>query len=380
MKKIVIAPDSFKGTLSAIEICNIIKKEITNIFPQCKVISVPIADGGEGTVESFIMSVNGERIYTEVTGPYFEKIQSYYGLIDNGKTAIIEMAAAAGLPLVNGRENPSKTTTYGVGELILHAAQSGVEKIIIGLGGSSTNDGGCGLAAALGVKFLNKKGESFIPVGETLGEIAEIYSTNINKKLSGIKMFAMCDVTNPLYGPKGAAYIFGPQKGADEEMVKILDENLRLYGSLLEKIPGKENITTLPGAGAAGGLGAGLNGLLDIPLVSGIDMILDTIHFDELIENADLIITGEGKIDGQSLGGKAIFGVSKYAKSKNIPLCVITGDALDSQLEKAYELGISGIFPTNRQALPFTGDKQVSEDNLRYTIRNILTLLRDVKN
>jgi len=380
MKKIVIAPDSFKGTLSAIEICNIINQEIEKVFPKCQVISTPIADGGEGTVESFIMSVNGEKVFTQVTGPYFEKIKSYYGLIDNGKTAIVEMAAAAGLPLVSGRENPSKTTTYGVGELILHAVKSGVEKIIIGLGGSSTNDGGCGLAAALGVRFLNKKGEDFIPVGETLKEIDKIDITNINKELTGIKMSAMCDVTNPLYGPKGAAYIFGPQKGADQEMVEVLDENLKNYGDLLEKIPGKEKISTLPGAGAAGGLGAGLNGLLNVPLVSGIDMILETIHFDEIIESADLIITGEGKIDGQSLGGKAIFGVSKYAKSKNVPLCVITGDALDKELEDAYDLGISGIFPTNRQALPFTGEKQVSADNLRYTIRNILTLLRDVKN
>ena len=289
------------------------------------------------------------------------------------------MAAAAGLPMVSGRENPLKTTTYGVGELILHAVMSGAQKIIIGLGGSCTNDGGCGLAAALGVKFLNKDKESFIPVGESLGEILYIDSSNLNKQLKDIKMFAMCDVTNPLYGPQGAAYIFGPQKGANEEIVKVLDENLKKYGDLLEKIPGKEEVSSLPGAGAAGGLGAGLNALLNVSLVSGIDMILDSIHFDDMIENSDLIITGEGQIDGQSLGGKAIFGISKYAKAKDIPLCVVTGQALDNQLDEAHDLGISGIFTINRKALPFSESKYLSEDNLRYTIRNILYFAKTIR-
>lgn len=379
MKKIIIAPDSFKGTLSSIDICNIINEEIISIFPQCEVVSVPIADGGEGTVDSYLLAVDGEKIFTEVTGPYFEKINSYYALIDNGKTAIVEMAAAAGLPMVSGRENPLKTTTYGVGELILHAVKSGAQRIIIGLGGSCTNDGGCGLAAALGVKFLNKDKESFIPVGETLGEILYIDSSNLNEQLKNIKMFAMCDVTNPLYGPQGAAYIFAPQKGANEEIVKILDENLKKYGDLLEKLPGKEEVSSLPGAGAAGGLGAGLNALLNVSLVSGIDMILDSIHFDDMIENSDLIITGEGQIDGQSLGGKAIFGISKYAKAKNIPLCVITGQALDNQLDEAHDLGISGIFTINRKALPFSESKYLSEDNLRYTIRNILYFAKSIR-
>lgn len=379
MKKIIIAPDSFKGTLSAMEICNVVNEEILKIFPHCQVKSVPIADGGEGTVDSFLMSVEGEKISTEVTGPYFEKIKAHYGLIDNGKTAIVEMAAAAGLPMVSGRENPLKTTTYGVGELILQAVNSGAQRIIIGLGGSCTNDGGCGLAAALGVKFLDKNNQSFIPVGETLGEITTIDTSQVDERLSTIEMSAMCDVTNPLYGPQGAAYIFGPQKGADEEMVKILDENLKKYGDLLEKVPGKEEVSTLPGAGAAGGLGAGLNALLNISLVSGIEMILESIHFDEMIEGSDMIITGEGQIDGQSLGGKAIFGISKYAKEKDIPLCVITGQALDNQLEKAQELGISGIFTINRKALPFSESQYHSEDNLRYTIRNILNFAKAIR-
>lgn len=380
MDKIVIVPDSYKGTLSAIKICEIIKTEIMEVFPKCRVISIPIADGGEGTVDSFLMSAKGEKIHIEVTGPYFEKINSYYGLIDNGNTAIIEMASAAGLPLVSGRENPTKTTTYGVGELILHAAKSGAKKIIIGLGGSATNDGGCGLLSALGVKFFNKNNESFIPVGGTLDEIVFIDTTEVDNNLQGVKIYAMCDVTNPLYGTKGAAYIFAPQKGAEEEMVVLLDKKLQAFGDLLEKFPGKEFAAGLPGAGAAGGLGAGLYALLDVPLVSGIDMILETIEFDKIIENADLIITGEGRIDGQSLEGKVIHGVSKYAKVKSIPLCVIVGQALDEQLSNTYDYGISGIFTINRKAVPFSESRHHTVENLRYTAKNIMTFIKDIKN
>lgn len=380
MKKIVVAPDSFKGTLSAIKICEIVSNEILKVFPKSQVIPIPIADGGEGTVDSFLLSVKGVKIYTEVTGPYFEKINSYYGLIDGGETAIIEMAAAAGLPMVSGKENPSKTTTYGVGELILHAAKSGAKKIIIGLGGSCTNDGGCGLLAALGVQFLNNKNESFIPVGGTLGEIVKIDTSHRNSSISDIKIYAMCDVTNPLYGSKGAAYTFAPQKGADDEMVKMLDNNLKSLGDLFEKIPGKEQVSKLSGAGAAGGIGAGLNAVLCVSLISGVEMILKTIKFNNIIEDADLIITGEGQIDGQSLEGKVIYGIAKYAKEKNIPLCVIAGQAQDDQLGNAFDYGISGIFTINRKAIPFSESKHHVEDNLRYTVRNIMEFTKSVNN
>ncbi len=378
MKKIVIAPDSFKGTLSAIKICEIVSDEIIKIFPNCQVLSIPIADGGEGTVDSFLIAAGGEKIYTKVTGPYFEKIDSYYGLIDSGKTAIIEMAAAAGLPMVRGRENPSKTTTYGVGELILHAAKVGAKKIIIGLGGSATNDGGCGLLSALGIKFLNKDNESFVPIGQTLNEIAALDISQKDESLKNIEIYAMCDVTNPLYGPSGAAYIYGPQKGADKQMVKMLDKNLQIFGNLIEKIPGKENVTKLPGAGAAGGIGAGLNGILDMPLVSGIDLILKTINFDKIIEDADMIITGEGQIDGQSLEGKVIYGIARYAKKNEIPLCVITGQSIDKELDSASDYGISGIFTINRKAIPFSESKDHSEENLRYTAGNIMKFIKDI--
>lgn len=379
MNKILIAPDSFKGTLSSMDICEVVEEEILHIFPGCEVISVPIADGGEGTVDSFLTAVEGEKKEIRVSGPYFEKISSYYGLIDHGKTAIIEMAAAAGLPMVSGREDPSRTTTFGVGELIAHAAASGAEKIIIGLGGSCTNDGGCGLAAALGVKFYDNSHRSFIPTGENLGKIAQIDNSKAKELLSGIRMYAMCDVTNPLYGPNGAAAIFGPQKEATPEMVDLLDENLRVYGDLLDALPLDQKPSTLPGAGAAGGLGAGLYALLDVPLVSGIEMLLNTIHFEELLEGADLVITGEGQIDSQSLGGKAVFGVAKYAKLQGVPVCVLTGQALDDQLEGAYDQGISGIFTINRKAVPFSESKVHSKINLRHTIRNILHLLKDTQ-
>lgn len=379
MNKIVVAPDSFKGTLSSIKICNIVSDEIIKIFPKCNVVSIPIADGGEGTVDSFLRSTEGKKVYVEVTGPYFKKVHTYYGLIDNGNTAVIEMAAAAGLPMVAGCENPSLTTTYGVGELILHAIENGAKKIVIGLGGSCTNDGGCGLLAALGIKFFNKNNENFIPTGGTLGDIFDIDVTQKNEKLPGVKIYAMCDVTNPLYGPKGAAYIFAPQKGADKEMVMLLDKNLQVFGNMLEKVSGKNKVAMLPGAGAAGGLGAGLHALLDVPLVSGIDMILETIRFDKIIEGADLIITGEGQIDGQSLEGKVIHGVSKYSSAMSIPLCVIAGQSVDDQLGNAPSLGISGIFTINRKAAPLSESKEYAEENLRYTIRNIMHFVKDIK-
>ncbi len=255
MKKIILAPVSFKGTMSSIEICAVMQEEIAAVYPDCRVVSIPVADGGEGTVESFLQAVPGKRVTVTVKGPYFEDVKSFYGLIDKGKTAVIEMAAAAGLPMVGDNKNPYKTTTYGVGQLVRHAVESGADNIVVGIGGSATNDGGCGMAAALGVVFKNKAGEEFIPVGGTLDTIASIDPAPALKFFKGVRLSTMCDVDNPLYGENGAAYIFGPQKGATEEDVRILDAKLKAYGALIEKIPGKEDVCTLPGAGAAGGLG-----------------------------------------------------------------------------------------------------------------------------
>ena len=243
--KFILIPDSFKGTLSSAQICGIIKEKVDLHFPGAESVSVPVADGGEGSVDAFITAVGGTKVMVPVKGPYFEDIESYYGLIDNGNTAVIEMAAAAGLPMVEDRKNPKKTTTYGVGQLILAATESGVKKIIVGLGGSCTNDGGCGAAAAVGVKFYDKNGESFIPTG---GTVIDIQRIDLNQKatiLNQVEIVTMCDIDNPMYGPTGAAHVFAPQKGADEAMVLELDEDLEcpLYLLCSYRIPKPEHVT-----------------------------------------------------------------------------------------------------------------------------------------
>jgi len=225
--KIILAPDSYKGTMSSTEICEIMRNEIKAELTECEIMAVPIADGGEGTVDSFLYAAGGEKITLQISDPYFNEVESFYGLINNGKTAVIEMAAAAGLPMVGERKDPSITTTFGLGQLVLHALEHGAKDIVVGLGGSCTNDCGCGMAAALGVKFYNRAGKEFIPVGGTLDEVERIDVSSSRKKLDGVRLRAMCDVDNPLYGENGAAYVFAPQKGADEEMTQILDKKLR---------------------------------------------------------------------------------------------------------------------------------------------------------
>ncbi len=379
MKKVILAPDSFKGTMSSIEICSIMREEIKKAYPECRILSIPVADGGEGTVDSFLQAVPGRKVELKVSGPYFEDMTSFYGLIDEGKTAVIEMAACAGLPLVGDNKNPLLTTTYGVGQLVAHAIGQGAGNIVVGIGGSATNDGGCGMAAALGVKFYNKKGEEFVPVGGTLDEIDRIDPSGAAETLKGVRLRAMCDVDNPLYGENGAAYIFGPQKGADEETVLVLDGKLRHYGGVLETLPGKEGVCGLPGAGAAGGLGAGMRALLDAELVSGIDAVLDTVYFGSLLEECDLVFTGEGRIDGQSLRGKVVVGVARRARQKGVPVCAVVGDSLDDGLGPVYDEGVSAIFTINRLAIPFSEAKPRAKTDLRHTFRNILGLIQAVK-
>ncbi len=253
MKKIILAPDSFKGTMSAEEICDIMSAEIKAAYPNCQAIAFPVADGGEGTVGAMTRAAGGQIIKCAVKGPFGEDITSFYGRLESG-AAVIETAAAAGLPMVRGRENPMETTTFGVGQLIGRAISDGAKNILVGLGGSCTNDGGCGAAAALGVRFYDGSGRLFVPTGGTLKDIERIDISEASRLLDGVSVKLMCDVDNPLYGPKGAAYVFAPQKGADERTVEALDDGLRHLGRLLEDIcPG---ISRLEGGGAAGGMGA----------------------------------------------------------------------------------------------------------------------------
>lgn len=374
MNKAVLIPDSFKGTLSSIEICTIISDKIYKHFPHCHVVSIPVADGGEGSVDCFLSALGGEKIVETVSSPYFEDMESFYGLIND--TAVIEMAACAGLPLVEDRKNPSLTTTYGVGQLIMAAAKKRCKKIIVGLGGSSTNDGGCGAAAAVGVKFYDKKGNEFIPIGKTLIDIDRIDLSHKAKELDNIEIITMCDIDNPMYGPTGAAYIFGPQKGADEKMILELDKGLKNLCDVIERETGKD-LKDVPGSGAAGAMGAGMIAFFNSVLQMGIETVLDTVKFDEIIEDADMIFTGEGRIDSQSLRGKVVIGVGKRAKNKNIPVTVIAGGAANN-IDDAYDMGVTSIFTINRLPEDFEISRHKSKENLEATIDNILRLIKSV--
>ena len=371
MKKCVVVSDSFKGTVSSREICAIAQRVIPRHFPACEVVCIPVADGGEGTVDCFVQAMGAQRVEITVTNALGEKSAAAYARL--GELAIIEMAAAAGLPQVGERRCPGTATTYGVGELIAHAIDSGCRKILLGLGGSATNDGGCGCAAALGVRFYDADGQSFIPAGDTLGRIARIDTAKANERLRSVELTVMCDVTNPLYGPTGAAYIFGPQKGADAEKIKSLDAGLRHFGDVIRSQLGID-VSMMPGAGAAGGMGAGCVALLSGTMQSGIDAVLDVTGFDRQLEGADLVITGEGRIDSQSADGKVISGVARRTKEKGVPLIAIAGGIADSA-GAVYDIGVSAMFSTDRAALPVDMLGARSPGDYEATLSDIMSLI-----
>ena len=371
MKKCIVVSDSFKGTVSSREICEIAQRVIPRHFPSCEVVCIPVADGGEGTVDCFIQAMGAQRVEVTVTNALGEKSAAAYARI--GELAIIEMAAAAGLPQVGALRCPGTATTYGVGELIAHAAHSGCKRILLGLGGSATNDGGCGCAAALGVGFLDADGQSFVPVGDTLGRIARIDTAKADELLRSVEITVMCDVTNPLYGPTGAAYVFAPQKGADAEKVKSLDAGLRHFGDVIRSQLGID-VSRMPGAGAAGGMGAGCVALLGGMIQSGIDAVLDVTGFDRQLEGADLVITGEGRIDSQSADGKVVSGVARRTRAKGVPLIAIAGGIADSA-GAVYDIGVSAMFSTDRAALPVDMLGARSPGDYEATLSDIMSLI-----
>lgn len=373
MKKFLLIPDSYKGTMSSQEICRIMSEVIHQYIPEAEIISIPVADGGEGSVDSFLEAMPGEKVYAQVKGPYMEDMYSFYGVINNGKTAVIEMAACAGLPLVGEDKQPDKTTTYGVGELIAHALKRGCSEIILGIGGSATNDLGAGCAAALGIRFLRKDGTSFIPVGGTLGEVFRIDASRINPLLKKAKLLTMYDIDNPLYGEDGAAFVYAPQKGADAQMVRFLDQQLRLCSEIIKRDL-KKDIAQVPGAGAAGGMGGGMIAFLDSELKRGIDTVLDAVGFEKLLDGVDCVLTGEGKMDSQSLRGKVVIGVARRCKGKGIPVIAVVGD-IDHGIEQAYLEGVSAVFSTNQKAVPFNEAKKSCKADLKSTVTNIVRLI-----
>ena len=340
---ILAAPDSFKGSLTALEVAENIQKGIKNFDEKINVELLPMADGGEGTVQSLVDATDGEIIKKDVTGPLGKKVEAFYGILGDKKTAVIEMAAASGLPLVpKAKRNPLKTTTYGTGELIMSALKHGVEQIIVGIGGSATNDAGVGMAQALGAEILDENGKQVAFGGEHLDEIKEINLESLDSRIKETEILVACDVDNPLFGRNGAAYVYAPQKGADQYMVEQLDNNLRQFNEVVKEELNK-NINEIPGAGAAGGLGAGLVAFLDAELKAGIDIILELMNFEKKLEDIDLVITGEGMLDGQSINGKTPIGVARKAKEKEIAVVAIAG-TLGIGVKKVLDYGIDAYF------------------------------------
>lgn len=323
--KIVIAPDSFKESMTALEAADAIESGFKKVLPNAEYIKIPMADGGEGTVQSLVDATGGEVIQQQVTGPLGKPVNAFYGITGDGKTGIIEMAAASGLHLLKKEErNPLLTTTKGTGELILAALDANVEHLIIGLGGSATNDGGAGMAQALGVKLLNAQGVEINHGGGELKYLDTIDMTQIDDRINNIMIEVACDVDNPLTGRQGATAVFGPQKGATDSMVETLDDNLSHYAQIIMRDI-TEDVDQVAGAGAAGGLGAGLIAFSNAEIKRGVDIVIDAVNLEKAIQGACLVITGEGKIDIQTSSGKTPMGVAQVAKKYNIPVIGIAG-------------------------------------------------------
>jgi len=340
--KFVVAPDSFKGSISAIEAALAMEEGIKRVFVHSEIIRIPLADGGEGTVEALITTTNGKVIYNTVLDPLGREIESFFGILGNGKTAIIEMAAASGLPLLKPEErNPYITTTYGTGQLIKAALDSGCDEIIIGIGGSATNDGGAGMLQALGASLIDINGEELFFGGRSLKDLHTINLDNLDSRLNNTKVTVACDVDNPLCGERGASAVYGPQKGASPEMVKELDAALANFADKI-KIQMGIDVFNVSGAGAAGGLGAGILAFLKGKLKPGIELVLDAVDFDNKVKDADLILTGEGRIDGQTAYGKAPVGVAQVAQKYGVSVLAF-GGILGDSYEKVYEKGIDFV-------------------------------------
>lgn len=372
MAKYVLIPDSFKGTLSSEDICRIASEEILRLEPEAEICAIPVADGGEGTVDAFLAAVGGTRAEVPCTGPCGQEVMGFYGLLPDG-TAVVEMAAAAGLPLAGACRDPEKTTTYGVGQLMAHALSRGAKRLVLGLGGSATNDGGCGAAAALGAEFLDEEGRAFVPTGGTLTQIAHIRMKGLRETLAGAEVTVMCDIDNPLCGPAGAAAVFGPQKGADAAMVARMDAGLRHLAEMLEKDVGME-VLTLAGGGSAGGFGAGAAAFFGGQLRMGVDVVLDLTDFDRKCRGASLVITGEGHLDSQSLRGKTVVGVARRARALGVPAAALVGGC-ETALDAVYAEGVSGVFPIHPALCTWPQAAARTEEDLRFTMGNLLRFM-----
>ena len=371
--KIIIAPDSYKESLTAMEVATAIEAGFRQVMPTAEYIKLPMADGGEGTVQSLVDASNGSIIEHQVTGPLGEQVPAFFGIMGDGKTAVIEMAAASGLHLVSPNlRNPMLTTSYGTGELILAALDHGVDHIIVGIGGSATNDGGIGMAQALGVQLLDNKGQALGFGGQALAQLATIDISHIDPRLAHIKLEVACDVDNPLCGKKGASHIFGPQKGATPAMVAELDQHLAHYAAIIKRDLAID-VKDMAGAGAAGGMGAALLGLFNAQLRSGIEIVIDAVHLGDIIKDADLVITGEGRIDSQTIHGKTPIGVARTAKKYHKPVIGIAG-CLSQDCGVVYDHGIDAVFSVVPAAMSLEHAFNNAAVNVELTARNIAAI------
>ncbi|WP_318444178.1 glycerate kinase [Photobacterium leiognathi] len=371
--KIIIAPDSYKECLTAMEVATAIENGFRQVIPNAEYIKLPMADGGEGTVQSLVDASNGTIIEHSVTGPLGEQVNGFFGLMGDGKTAIIEMAAASGLHLVSPElRNPMLTTSFGTGELILAALDKGVEHIIVGIGGSATNDGGIGMAQALGVRFLDENNKQISYSGGALDRLHRIDISNIDPRLVSVKLEVACDVDNPLCGEKGASQVFGPQKGATPEMVTQLDNNLAHYAEIIKRDLGKD-VKDMAGAGAAGGMGAALLGLFNAQLRPGIEIVMDAVNLADVLQDADLVITGEGRIDSQTIHGKTPIGVARAAKRFNKPVIGIAG-SLSYDCNVVHEHGIDAVFSVVPRSVSLAEALAEAAINVELTARNVAAI------
>lgn len=373
--KIIIAPDSFKESVSASRCAQAIKAGFVSIFPQAECVCLPIADGGEGTVEAMVEATDGKMVMLPVMGPMGDFVGAFYGLSGDGQTAFIEMAAASGLMLVPaGERNPLRATSYGTGELIRHALDAGVRHIILGIGGSATVDGGMGMAQALGARFLDERGESVGLGGGALQRLVKIDLSDLDPRLHDCRIEVACDVDNPLLGERGAAAVFGPQKGACIEMVAVLERGLQNYARVMLAATGQD-VAAMVGGGAAGGMGAAARVFLNATLKSGIDIVLEAVHLEEALRDADLVITGEGRMDSQTVGGKAPVGVARIAKKYDIPVIGIAG-VLGDGVEAVHQHGIDAVFSILPALAPLAEVLDRGEQNLYACARNIACAIK----
>ncbi|MBT1446576.1 glycerate kinase [Shewanella sp. JM162201] len=383
--KIVIAPDSFKESLSAMEVADVIEAGFKQVLPDATYVKLPMADGGEGTVQSLVDATGGAIVPVEVTAPLGNKVQGFLGLLGSGsdtqdsaatgKRAVIEMAAASGIHLVAPEQrNPLLTSSFGTGELILAALERGVTHLILGIGGSATNDGGAGMITALGGKLLKADGSPIALGGGGLAELSKIDLSGLDPRLAGLTIEVACDVNNPLCGPKGASAVFGPQKGATPEMVAELDANLARYADCIESTLGK-SVKDIPGAGAAGGMGAALVGLLGAELKPGIQIVIEALKLADAVADADLVITGEGRIDSQTIHGKTPIGVARCAKQFGKPVIGIAG-CLTDDCGVVHDHGIDAVFAVVNRAMALPEALATARTNLELTARNVAALYR----